>query len=46
MRENIFKLGKLSNSGSIDEKYYMAFGMAMWGGFTSGKCICNKLVFL
>ena len=21
----------------------MAFGVAMWGGFTFGKCICNKL---
>ena len=20
----------------------MAFGVAMWGGFTFGKCICNK----
>ena len=25
---------------------YKAFGVTMWGGFTFGKCICNKLVFL
>ena len=25
---------------------YMAFGVAVWEGFTFGKCICNKLVFL
>ena len=23
---------------------YMAFGVTMWGGFTFGKCISNKLV--
>ena len=25
---------------------YMAFGVAIWGGVTFGKCIFDKLVFL